>query len=68
MNPLSDAPFVGMAQGFAAAGTSEPAALQSALRPTYPRVVVHARELSGEAGVVLYVYRDGSWISDAGPE
>ena len=39
----------------------EPAELQAALRPDYPRVLVRASELSGLRTPTWYVYRDGSF-------
>ena len=35
-----------------------PAALADGLRPLYPRVRVHRRDLSGELATIWYVYRE----------
>ena len=40
--------------------------LQAALRETYPRAVVRAREISSERETVWYAYRDGHWVPSLG--
>lgn len=62
LNPRDDTAFAEAAHRLAVA-VDEPADLASALRGLYPAVVVRPRTLSGEAGRVWYVYRDGSWVS-----
>ncbi len=42
---------------------SDPAELERLLRAVYPRAVVRPRGLTGERGVVWYVYREGHWVS-----
>lgn len=42
-------------------GDGDPHAMQRRLRAAYPAAVVRPRELSSEAAVIWYVYRDGRW-------
>ena len=49
-------------QRIQAAGVETPEELERRLRLVFPRVVVRARNLSGE-GPAWYVYRDGGWRS-----
>jgi PAS domain-containing protein len=44
-------------------GAASAAAFQARLRAVFPRAVVRARELVGEAPA-WYIYRDGAWHSD----
>jgi hypothetical protein len=60
-SPRDDEEFRTTAEALVAAGANTPSALQAALRGRYPNVVVRARDLSGERGVIWYVYRDGRW-------
>ena len=60
-SPRDDEKFRTIAEALVAAGASTPSALQAELRGRYPNVVVRARDLSGERGVIWYVYRDGRW-------
>jgi hypothetical protein len=62
INPRTDAVFVSAVNTEGQTVVS-PADLERRLRPAYPQVVVHARQLDGEAGRVWYVYRDGHWIA-----
>ncbi len=61
INPSSDVVFATAANG-ALGGDETPEALADALRPEYPSVTVRSRDLSEEAIVVWYVYRDGHWV------
>jgi hypothetical protein len=61
VNPRDDVRFVALVDRLAT-GVRRPEDLEARLRATYPGVVVRARELSGEAVEVWYVYRDGSWV------
>lgn len=60
--PTNDLAFFRIADHvFRSAGAANPSMLEARLRRTFPRVVVRAREISGDAA--WYVYRDGAWIS-----
>lgn len=67
LNPATDPEFTRLATE-SLEGVSAPAELEAALRNTYPKCVVRAREISSEARVVWYVYRDGRWIPSVQPE
>ena len=43
-----------------------PEELLDALRPLYPLISVHARELSGEAVLTWYVYRESTFPAHPG--
>ena len=60
--PRDDADFVALVDG-GALGARSPVELEGRLRETHPRVIVRARDLSGELTEVWYVYRDGSWTA-----
>ena len=62
INPRGDRSFVRLAEQLAAGGIESPEDLQQGLATTYPEVVVHRRELSGEPTEIWYVYRDGHWV------
>jgi len=62
INPRTDAEFASAVKTEGQTVVS-PADLQRRLRPAYPLVVVHARQLDGERWRVWYVYRDGHWIA-----
>ena len=62
LNPRHDRAFEVLAQGLSIQPDASPSSLQAGLQATYPRVQVHARELSGETEAVWYVYRDGHWV------
>jgi hypothetical protein len=62
LNPRYDAEFVAVAEAIVTNGVDLPGELQERLRETYPKAVVRARELNGEAFTIWYVYRDGHWI------
>jgi len=62
LNPRHDARFEATA-GALLDGATTPSDLEFGLRVAYPDAVVHARDLSSEAGTVWYVYRDGHWIN-----
>ena len=68
VNPRDDAEFVAYAHEQLWAGPDSIEAFQSALRRRYPSAVVHRRELSGELGVVWYVYREGRWVRPGGAD
>lgn len=60
--PGTDAAFSKIAgRVFQSAAATTPSALEERLRRTFPRVVVRARDLAGDAA--WYVYRDGRWSS-----
>ena len=63
VNPVTDHNFVDTAERFVEAGATTVEALEARLRAEYPQSVVRARELSGEAITVWYVYRDGHWTN-----
>ena len=63
INPANDRELARQARALTVGGALTPATLQVALRPQYPGLVVHRRELSGEAFETWYVYREGRWIS-----
>ena len=62
LNPRSDTTFVDAANAAVTPDGMTPSALQRALRPAYPSVLVRARDLSNEPALVWYVYRDGHWV------
>ncbi|HEY8635845.1 MAG TPA: hypothetical protein VIL81_01160 [Candidatus Limnocylindrales bacterium] len=62
LNPRDDVGFVALAEALASDGIDSPLELQERLRRDYPDAVVRARELTGEAFTIWYVYRDGHWI------
>jgi hypothetical protein len=64
LNPRGDQEFVDLARVLVVDDHWTPQRLQAGLRTRYPLARVHARELSGEFNVVLYVYRDGHWIPE----
>ena len=63
INPRDDAEFASYVEERLTAGADSVAALQEAVRDRYASAVVHPRELSGERGVVWYVYREGRWVA-----
>jgi hypothetical protein len=67
-SPHDDEAFRDLAETLVAAGADTPNALQAALSSRYPDVVVRARDLSGERGVIWYVYRDGRWTRSGGAQ
>ena len=62
-NPVGDAEFERAVAEAMYPALEDPEALQLSLRATYPQAVVRPRELTGERGIVWYVYRDGHWVS-----
>lgn len=70
LNPRHDADFVAVAEAILGEQVDSPNELQERLRRTYPKAVVRARELNGEAMTIWYVYRDGHWIPSvaSGPQ
>ena len=64
-NPSADRPFRDAAERDVERARSA-AELQELLRRSYPRAVVRPREISGEATVVWYVYREGHWVANDG--
>ena len=67
IDPRSDEAFVILAHRLVEDGMATVEDLERELRRVYPRAVVRQRELSGEAIVTWYVYREGSWIPSSGP-
>ena len=67
LNPASDLEFARRATTLLE-GVSTPAELEAALRATYPKCLVRAREISSEQRVAWYVYREGRWIPSVHPE
>jgi hypothetical protein len=65
VNPRDDAGFDAYIED-QLAGADSTTALQDRLRERYPSAVVRKREISGERGVVWYVYREGRWIAPGG--
>jgi hypothetical protein len=68
VNPASDVELAGLARRLTTERTWTPETLQAELRLTFPKVVVHSRDLSGETTQVWYVYREGRWISSEPPD
>jgi len=66
VSPQDDAAFRRLAEEALAAGADTPRALEAAVRERYPNVVVRARDLTAEPGVMWYVYREGHWIPRGG--
>ncbi|HEY8819679.1 MAG TPA: hypothetical protein VIM25_12775 [Candidatus Limnocylindrales bacterium] len=66
LNPRDDVRFVALAESLASDGIDSPLELQERLRRDYPDAVVRARELTGEAFTIWYVYRDGHWVPGLG--
>jgi hypothetical protein len=62
VNPRDDAEFAAFVEQALTDEMDSTETLQAALRLRYPSAVVHRRELSGELGVVWYVYREGRWV------
>ena len=62
LSPPDDDDFRSLALHAVDHGPHTPAALQIALRRTYPHAIVRPRELAGERAEVWYVYRDGRWV------
>lgn len=67
VNPSTDGLFGTYAETLVDHGAATTAELEHRLRTIYPRAIVHARELAGEAGLIWYVYRDGHWIDPRNP-
>ena len=65
VNPPDDDDFARHVERLAP-GAQKPHHLQTALRGSYPRAVVHERGLSAEPITVWYVYREGRWIRPRG--
>jgi hypothetical protein len=63
LNPRHDDAFVALAERLVADTAITPGTLQSQLREEYPKAIVRVRDLSSEAGLVWYVYRDGRWVN-----
>lgn len=61
LNPRQDEEFVDAAETLLDHHSLAPAAFQDSLRQRYPNAVVRPRQLSGEAIVVWYVFREGHW-------
>ena len=63
-NPGDDEAFArAIGEAMDGGALEDPETLERLLRATYPRAVVRPRELTGERGVVWYVYREGHWVS-----
>ncbi len=65
INPSTDRELGQLARGLVIDAQATPETLEAALRPLFPRLVVHRRELSGEDVQIWYVYREGHWVSTA---
>ena len=63
VNPRFDPVFAHEVNLVMASGADTAAALQRALRPHFPNVVVHERLLSDERDRTWYVYRYGVWVA-----
>jgi hypothetical protein len=63
-NPAGDAEFERALNELVASGMRDPAAVQEALRRSYPRAVVRPRELAAESAPTWYVYREGRWTRE----
>jgi hypothetical protein len=63
VNPASDRVFADFTEMLVDHGVRSLEDLASRLRAVYPDATVHRRELTGEAQVVWYVYRDGHWVN-----
>ena len=63
LNPRHDEAFVSLAERVVAEGEPSPVTLETQLREKYPKAIVRVRDLSSEAGLVWYVYRDGRWVN-----
>ncbi len=68
INPRDDIAFGDHVHALVASGAETTSALEAALQAHYPGASVHKREISAEAHVVWYVYRDGRWIRPGGAE
>jgi hypothetical protein len=63
LNPRYDDAFVSLAERVVADADVTPVTLEAQLREKYPKAIVRVRDLSSEAGLVWYVYRDGRWVN-----
>jgi len=68
LNPPGDEDFAAFATRSLNGGLIDAAELQRRLRARFPHSIVRPRGLSGERTEIWYVYRDGRWISSAGPD
>jgi hypothetical protein len=62
-NPVNDAEFERAIAEAMHPDLQDPEVLQRSLRASYPQAVVRPRGLTGERGIVWYVYREGHWVS-----
>ena len=62
-NPVDDVEFERAVAAAMNHAPEDPSELETILRAAYPRAVVRPRGLTGERGVVWYVYREGHWVS-----
>ena len=62
VNPATDRVFAAFAAVLVDHGASTIGDLERRLRTIYAKATVHLRELTGEAVVIWYVYRDGRWV------
>ena len=62
-NPADDADFERAIAEAMDPELDDPKVLEQILRAMFPQTVVRPRELTGERGIVWYVYRDGHWVS-----
>ncbi len=63
INPANDLELAAWARNLMKGRNWTPKTLEAELRLTFPNVVVHSRDLSGERTQIWYVYREGRWIS-----
>jgi hypothetical protein len=63
VNPPDDPVFRADAERVLDEGVESPVEFADRLRPQYPRIAVHPREIVAEPIVIWYVYRDGRWVN-----
>ena len=63
INPPGDRAFTAAAEALLDDGLRSLSSFQGALRRSFPDAMVRARDLSGEADEVWYVFRDGHWVN-----
>jgi hypothetical protein len=63
VNPPDDPVFRADAERVLEEGADSPVEFADRLRPRYPRIAVHPREIVAEPIVIWYVYRDGRWVN-----
>ncbi|HEY7826799.1 MAG TPA: hypothetical protein VIB99_01120 [Candidatus Limnocylindrales bacterium] len=63
VNPPDDLAFRADAERILDEGVESPVEFADRLRPQYPQIAVHPREIVAEPIVIWYVYRDGHWVN-----